>query len=111
VFLASPPAQANDSKVKPASYELRYGSDKAAAPDYDVAAITASLADGYQPKTIALGQQIAVASEPLAETFDLRKLLNDGRFLGLVAVILVAALAWGLLSAGRRLDNLPHDGD
>lgn len=111
VFLASPPAQADNSKVKPASYELRYGSDKAAAPDYDVAAITASLADGYQPKTVALGQQIAVASEPFAETFDVRKLLNDGRFLGVVAVILVAALAWGLLSAGRRLDNLPHDGD
>jgi hypothetical protein len=111
VFLASPPAKTDGADAKPANYELRYGSETAAAPDYDVAAITASLSDGYQPKPVTLGKQIEVAIEPLTDSFSPRKLLNDGRVLGGIAVVLVAALAWGLYHAGRRLDNLPHDGD
>jgi hypothetical protein len=109
VFLASPPAKMEGVEAKPANYELRYGSDTAAAPDYDVAAITASLSDGYQPKPVTLGKQIEVAIEPLADSFSPRKLLNDGRVLGGIAVVLVAALAWGLYHAGRRLDGIPND--
>lgn len=103
VFFASP---GKDSTA--GADELLYGNQDASAPDYDVAAITASLADGYQPKSVALGKQTAlVVAAP--ESLTLRDLLNDGRVLGGLAVLLVAALGWGLYRAGQRLDGLSQD--
>ena len=89
--------------------ELLYGSQSAQPPDYDTAAITASLAADYQPVAVTLGKQVehpgGGESPPLATS----RLINDPRILGGIAVILVAALAWGLFHAGRRLDGLPRD--
>lgn len=102
VFFASP-----DKNSHAGADELLYGSPNASAPDYDVAALTASLADGYQPKSVTLGKQTALAVA--TESLTLRDLLNDGRVLGGLAVLLVAALGWGLYRAGQRLDGLSHD--
>jgi hypothetical protein len=100
VFLASVPQQ---------SYELVYGSETAERPDYDTAAISASLAEGYQPKLVGLGKQVDApgAGEPAA--FSLSRIINNPLFLGGIAVLLVAALAWGLYRAGHRLDSLSQD--
>jgi Protein of unknown function (DUF3999) len=100
VFLAPLPQQ---------SYELSYGSATALAPDYDTAAISASLAEGYQPTLVGLGKQVdaAGAGEPAAPS--LSQIVNNPLVLGGIAVVLVAALAWGLYHAGHRLDSLSQD--
>ncbi len=100
VFLAPVPQQ---------SYELLYGNATALAPDYDTAAITASLDADYQPVAVTLGKQIEIpgGGAPAATTF--KDLVNNPWLLGGAAIVLVAALGWGLFRAGRRLDNLSHD--
>jgi Protein of unknown function (DUF3999) len=90
--------------------EMLYCSETAQAPDYDTAAITASLAANYQPLSATLGPQIVVSGRRQPESFSWSRLVNDPYVLGGVAVLLVAALAWGLFHAGRRLERL-SDGD
>jgi len=100
VFLAPVPQQ---------QYELAYGSETADPPDFDTAAISASLAAGYQPTIVDLGKQVDTpgAGEPPA--FAMSQFVNNPLFLGGIAILLVAALAWGLYHAGHRLDSLSQD--
>jgi len=100
VFLAPVPQQ---------SYELAYGSGTAELPDFDTAAISASLAEGYPPTPVSLGKQEATPDAGQNTAFSLLPLVNNAALLGGIAVVLVAALAWGLVRAGRRLDSLSHD--
>jgi hypothetical protein len=100
VFLATVPQQ---------SYELVYGSEIAERPDYDTAAISASLAEGYQPTLVGLGKQVDRPGAGDPEAISLSQIVNNPFLLGGIAVLLVAALAWGLYRAGHRLDSLSQD--
>jgi hypothetical protein len=100
VFLAPVPQQA---------YELVFGSESAERPDYDTAAISASLAAGYQPALVGLGKQVDGPGAGQPAAFALSRIINNPLLLGSFAVLLVAALAWGLYRAGHRLDSLSQD--
>jgi hypothetical protein len=100
VFLASVPQQ---------SYALVYGSETAPPPDFDTAAISASLAEGYQPTLVGLGKLVDAPGAGEPAEFSLSRIINNPLFLGGIAVLLVAALAWGLYRAGHRLDSLSQD--
>ena len=86
-----------------------YASETAAAPDFDTAAITASLNAGYQPTPVALGKQVETPGGGEPAAFSLSQIANNPLLLGGVAVLLVAALRVGAVSAGGRLDSLSQD--
>jgi hypothetical protein len=100
VFMAAPEKQ----------YRLAYGNGEVESPSYDTAAIAAALGADFRPTAADLGTQVeaTVGATPSAFTFS--RLVNDPRVLGGVAAVLVAALAWGLYRAGRRLNDLPPEG-
>lgn len=100
IFLARPGEQ----------YRLAYGNESLAAPNYDTAALAASLSAGFKPLAATLGEQSSLANVPLAAEPALMRLLNDPKVLGGVFALLVAMLAVGLYRATRRLDSLPPDG-
>jgi hypothetical protein len=100
VFLATVPQQ---------TYEMTYGSETAEQPDYDTAAISASLAEGYQPTLVTLGKQVDTPGAGQPAAFSLSQIVTDPLVLGGIVVLLVAALAWGLYRAGHRLDGLSQD--
>ncbi len=100
VFLAGVPQR---------SYELFYDSETAPPPDFDTAAISASLAAGYQPTLVGLGKQVNVLGGGQPTAFSLSRIVNNPLVLGGITVLLVAALAWGLYRAGHRLDSLSQD--
>lgn len=72
-------------------------------PSFDTSAITAALAEGYQPQQAVLAsrvERLAADAPPL----DLQTLLNrPGVLIGIIA-LLVAVLGWFLYQAGRQLD-------
>ncbi len=74
---------------------------------YDTAAITAALAEDYQPQPAKLSsamERLAAGDSPL----DLPSLLNrPAVFVGIIA-LLVAVLGWCLYQAGRRMDADSH---
>lgn len=98
VFLAAPQQD----------YRLLYGSPDAEPPSYDVAAVTASLGEGYNPVSASLGEQteISGAAEG-AWTFS--RLLNNTPLLIAAVVVLVIGLGWGLFQASRRISDLPEE--
>lgn len=98
VFLATPRSE----------YRLAYGNPDAEPPSYDVAAITASLAEGYKPVQATLGQPIEMHGAAEG-AWSLSTLLNDTRFLVAAIVVLVIGLGFGLYHAGRRLSDLPEE--
>ena len=95
VFLATPKAD----------YRLAYGSTNLDAPNFDTAALTASLKEGFTPIAATLGE--AVESEVAPEPGDplFKRLLNNGPLLTAVIAVLVVLLAWGLYRATRNLDD------
>jgi hypothetical protein len=99
VFLAQP------SKT----YCVYYGSESAKTPQYEAAAVLATLQRDYQPVEARLGPQTknpAFGGEPGP---SVAKVLNNWIFLGAAIGLMVVVLAWGLFRAGKRLEQLPKE--
>ncbi|MDD1620125.1 MAG: DUF3999 family protein, partial [Methylococcaceae bacterium] len=87
------------------SYQLRYGSDKAEPPRYDIAPIQELLRRGYQSTTAELGPETAVATGEHKPDFG--ELLNSKWFLGGAIGLMVLVLGWSLYRIGKRVEDLP----
>ncbi len=86
---------------------IEYGSDTAKPPQYDTAAVLASLSRGYQPVSVKLGPQIV--NRWFAAGGHLRGILRSTVFLTLAIVVMVLALGWALFRAGQRIKKLPQE--
>jgi hypothetical protein len=89
-------------------YTLEYGGDLN-SPQYDTAALAASIAAGYDAVAAELGAQTPVAAPPPPAEPALAAALNDPRLLGGIITLLVIVLGVGLYRATRRLDSFPGD--
>ncbi len=98
VFLAMPEFE----------YRLAYGSATLDTPNFDTAALKASLTEGFTPIAAPLGAavELKVAPEPGESLF--KRLLNNGPLLTAIIAVLVVLLAVGLYRATR---NLEQEGD
>ena len=96
VFLAKPKTE----------YHLAYGSHELASPNFDTAALVASLGAGYVPLSASLGKAEALEVAPEVPVPGWKRLLNSGRSLTVVIVLLVLVLGAGLYRASRRLNDL-----
>lgn len=94
---------------KGSKYRLRYGSESAPQPDYDVAAVLAHLKSGYQVKEASLGQEVVLSTPPPAPAFTFQKLLNNPILMGTLVGILVLAFGFLLFRAARRVESLPDE--
>jgi hypothetical protein len=90
------------------TYCMGYGSAEAEEPSYDAAVVLASLRQRQQAVEARLGPEAASAAVP-APALKIGDLINDVRFLGPAIVILVAVLAWALVRAARRVNELPKE--
>lgn len=97
VFLASPDTQ----------YRLAYGSTDAAPPQYDTAAISQVLGEGFRPTLAELGPLTPAQGQ--AAAFRWSDILNNRPLLFGAIVLLVIVLGWGLYHAMKRVDNLPGE--
>jgi hypothetical protein len=88
------------------TYQVEYGSDAAASPQYDTAAVLASLQQGFQPANMKLGPQIA--NPAYKSERRLWNIVNSAVFLTLAIVVMVLVLTWALFRAGQRIKNLPQ---
>jgi hypothetical protein len=89
------------------TYRVEYGSETAEPPQYDTAAVLASLSRGYQPVTVKLAPQIANSGYRAERGF--RDIFNSTAFLTLAIVAMVLALGWALFRAGQRIKKLPRE--
>jgi hypothetical protein len=89
------------------TYRVEYGSETAEPPQYDTAAVLASLSRGYQPVTDKLGSQVANSGYRTERGF--RDIFNSTVFLTLAIVAMVIALGWALFRAGQRIKKLPQE--
>jgi len=94
--------------AKGETYHLGYGSQEAAAPQYDAAIVLAPLRERQAPQEARLGVETPGAA-PGEPPVDLRQLLNNPLFLGPVIAALVALLGWALWRATRRINELPKE--
>ena len=87
------------------TYRVIYGSDQSEAARYDTTALSAALANGYEPLVATMGDP---TEDPTAgpRTWGLPRLVNDPRLLTGITVLLVMLLGWALYRATRRLDTL-----
>lgn len=100
VFLAAPDKQ----------YQLVYGSvGEAEAPTYDTAAIRAAMKAGFTPAEAALGEPGEIEGQIAQADPSWLAWLRDARILAVLLVALVIVLALALLSANRRLSELPAE--
>ncbi len=92
------------------SYRLYYGTDSVGQPQYDIGHVLNSLRSGAEPAPATLEAK-AVAQEPAAQPspLGLLGLLNHPLFLLTAIVVVVIILAWGLVLASRRIDQLHQD--
>ncbi len=89
-------------------FTLAYSDERAAAPQYDVAAIQTVLQSGIEPQVAALGaEQAAPEAGPRPTT--LADLINNPALLISVVVVLLLALGWGLYQAVQRVNSLPPE--
>ncbi len=95
VFLAQPGV----------AYRLGYSSPELAAPNFDLAALQASLAEGFAPLAASLGpeEKLEVAAEPRDPL--IKRLLNNSVVLTSIIALLVFVLAVGLYRATRSLEQ------
>jgi Protein of unknown function (DUF3999) len=89
-------------------YRLAYGSERAAHPRYDTAAVSQVRAE-YPPAIAQLGPEMPAAGTADDSRPAWSGLLNDQRFLVGVIVVMTVVLGWALLGAGRRIQQLPKD--
>ena len=89
------------------TYRLGYGSQDAGQPRYDAAAVLTPLRrEGHRPVEGRLGNQTANPAPP-PPSYALRDLLGNPILLGAVVVVLVSLLAWALVRATMRINQLP----
>lgn len=87
---------------------LAYSDERAAAPQYDVAAIQTVLQSGIDPQVAALGaEQVAPEAGPRPTTWA--DLINNPALLISVVVVLLLALGWGLYQAVQRVNSVPPE--
>jgi len=96
VFLAAP-------KV---DYRLAYGSTTLSAPNFDTAALTATLGEGFTPIAASLGEAIELEVAPEPSEPLLKRLLNNGPLLTAIIAVLAVLLAAGLTRATRNLEGM-----
>jgi hypothetical protein len=96
VFLAQPQTD----------YRLAYGSNTLTAPQFDTAALSAALAEGFTPLGASLGPAVELKVAPTPAEPLLKRLLNSGPLLTIVIVVLVVLMAAGLYRATRNLDKM-----
>ncbi len=96
VFLAKPATE----------YHLAYGSPRLASPNFDVAALVASLGAGYTPLGASLGKAVALEVAPEEGEPRWKRWLSSGPSITVVIVLLVLVLGTGLYQASRRLSEL-----
>ncbi|MEN6558911.1 MAG: DUF3999 family protein [Thermoguttaceae bacterium] len=90
-----------------ASYRVYYDSKTAQAPKYDAAEVLAALRSAEDhPATATLGPPTENASFVASADTSSGGPLNNWIFLGAAVAVMVAALAWMLFRAGRRLEQL-----
>ncbi|NOY29313.1 MAG: DUF3999 domain-containing protein [Planctomycetes bacterium] len=99
VFLAKPKTE----------YRLAYGSRRLASPNFDTAALIASLGAGYAPLSASLGEAEALEVAPEALVPGWKRLLDSGPLLIVVIVLLVLVLGTGLYRASGRLNDLDEN--
>jgi hypothetical protein len=88
------------------NYQLRYGSDRAEAPRYDIAPIRELLRRGYQSTSVEVGPETVVAT--VEHKPDFGELLNSKWFLGGAIGLMVLVLGWSLYRVGKRVGDLPE---
>lgn len=93
--------------LKGKTYSLRYGSEKVKLPSYETGPIRELLHRGYKSTSTILGAE--PAEKPVQESFDFAGLLNSKVFLGFVVTLMVVALGWSLIRAGKRIDQFPKE--
>jgi len=86
-----------------------YGSESVPSPKYEAGTVLATLRQSFQPTPVGLGAQVDNAAYGGEPGLTLRNLLNNWFFLGAVICLMVVVLAWGLVRAGRHLENLPKE--
>ncbi|CAD6880221.1 hypothetical protein [Methylomonas albis] len=91
------------------SYQLKYGTETAAAPRYDTAPIQELLRRGYRSNSAGLGPETEISAA--VNHFNFGQLLNSRWFLGIAIVLMVIALAWSLFRVGKRVANLSDSSD
>jgi len=96
-FLASPSTE----------YNLYYGWPRAPEPSYDVAALVALLRQGQERVEVFLGDQI----ENTSYRAQISNVLGSRVLFGAAVVLMVGALGWGLFKAGKRIEELPEEGE
>jgi hypothetical protein len=99
VFLAQPSKK----------YRVFYGSATVASPKYEAATVLAELGGNYRPVAAKLGPQIANAAFAEETDSSVRGALENWVFLGAAVGLMVAVLAWGLIRAGKQLEELPKE--
>jgi len=99
VFLAQP------AKI----YRVFYGSETAAAPKYEAAAVLATLRQDNTLVVAKLGAQADNTDFGGEPSNALRALLNNWIFLGTAIGLMVVVLGWCLFRAGRRLESFPKE--
>ena len=88
------------------TYRVEYGSDTAESPQYETAAVLASLQRGFQPVTLKLGPQ--TANPGYKPERGSRNILNSTVFLTVAIIVMVIVLGWALFRASERIKNLPQ---
>jgi hypothetical protein len=86
------------------SYRLLYGDDRAEVARHDIRAITAAL-DAGEPTTVAT----AGAAERREVLPREKKVVNRTPLLVALAVLMAAAMSWGLYRAYERISQLPNE--
>ncbi|MDA9857857.1 DUF3999 family protein [Rubripirellula sp.] len=83
-----------------------YGSETVDKPTYDTSAVLASLKSGYRTTQARLGAEVTNPDFTSQSGTALQRLLNNKLFLLSVICLVVAALAWTLFHASRRIDGI-----
>lgn len=88
---------------------LLYGDDRASAPRNEVDILEEVLAKGEKPRAATAGpvefRTVVAPAEPIKS----RDILNQPALLTGLAVLLTAAMGWGLYKAAVRLKDLPDE--
>lgn len=95
IFLAKPGKE----------YRVCYGSEMAAAPKYEAAAVLAELRRDYRPVEAALGERHATDDYAPSLRGRARGLLDNWYFLGAAIAATIGVLGWSLYRAGKKLEG------
>ncbi|MFM7037298.1 MAG: hypothetical protein ACKO2L_06200 [Planctomycetaceae bacterium] len=88
---------------------LLYGDDRATAARNDVVILEEALAKGEKPRAATAGPVAFRTVVAPAEPINSRDIINQPSLLIGLAILLTAAMGWGLYSAALRLKDLPDD--